>query len=147
LTKLLKGISIYLIGALGYGAIELLFRGHTHWTMLLAGGVCFCLLYKISSLPMRKWQKWVLGASAITTVEFVAGAIVNIWLKWSVWDYSGHALNLFGQICLLFTVLWFLLCIPAMELCVLLRSGLSRLRIFSQGPQDGSSQDGPRPAI
>ncbi|HHU05678.1 MAG TPA: hypothetical protein GXZ65_04255 [Clostridiales bacterium] len=147
MTKLLRGISIYAIGALGYGVIELLFRGYTHWSMLLAGGVCFCLMYKISDMPVPKWQKWVLGASVITTVEFVAGAIVNIWLKWRVWDYSGHIFNLFGQICLLFTFLWFLLCIPAMELCRILRSYLNRIKILSPAPQDGSSQDDPRPAI
>jgi len=147
LPKLLKGLTVYTLGGSVYGAIELLFRGFTHWSMLLAGGACFCFMYKISSMPIRKWQKWVLGAAAITTVEFVAGAIVNIWLHWGVWDYSKHSLNLCGQVCLLFTLLWFLLCIPAMELCEVLRRFFSRVRLFSRARQDGSSPDGPRPAI
>ncbi|NLL45437.1 MAG: hypothetical protein GX250_01335 [Clostridiales bacterium] len=147
LPRLLRGLTVYAIGGSTYGAIELLFRGFTHWSMLLAGGVCFCLMYKISGMPIKRWRKWLLGAVVITTVEFVAGAIVNIWLRWGVWDYSGHPLNLFGQVCLLFTLLWFLLCIPAMELCGALRRFFSRTRLFSQELQDGSSLDGPRPAI
>lgn len=147
MTKLLRGMSVYVIGSLGYGLIETFFRGYTHWSMLVAGGVCFCLMYKISEMPIRKWQKWVLGASVITTVEFIAGAVVNIWLDWNVWDYSRHAFNLFGQICPFFTFLWFLLSIPVMELCRILRGYFNRVRLLSPAPQDGSSQDGPRPAI
>jgi len=147
LPKLLKRLTVFAIGGLVYGAIELLFRGFTHWSMLLAGGTCFCLMYKISGMPIRKWQKWVLGAAAITTVEFVVGAVVNIWLKWNVWSYSLHPFNLLGQVCLLFTCMWFLMCIPAMELCGVLRRFFNRVRLFQREPQDGSSPDGPRPAI
>ena len=32
------------IGALGYGLIEILWRGYTHYSMLTAGGICFCFL-------------------------------------------------------------------------------------------------------
>ena len=29
------------VGGISYGLLELLWRGRTHWTMLLLGGVCF----------------------------------------------------------------------------------------------------------
>ena len=38
-------------------------------------------------------------------------------LGWNVWDYSSMPLNLYGQICLPFSGLWFLLCIPAFGIC------------------------------
>ena len=38
---------IFLIGGLGYGLLEILWRGRTHWSMLLTGGVCFIALYKL----------------------------------------------------------------------------------------------------
>jgi uncharacterized membrane protein len=46
---------------------------------------------------------------------------------WRVWDYSGLPLNLLGQICLLYTIIWFTLCIPAYLLC-----GFVRRRMFGR---------------
>ena len=34
-------IVLFSIGAMGYGLIEILWRGYTHWSMLTAGGICF----------------------------------------------------------------------------------------------------------
>ena len=41
-------IALFCFGALGYGAIEVTFRGHTHWTMLVAGGLCLLLLEQVN---------------------------------------------------------------------------------------------------
>ncbi|NCC69402.1 MAG: hypothetical protein EOM14_14665, partial [Clostridia bacterium] len=105
-----------------YGAIELLWRGRTHWTMLIAGGISFSVMYLIAT--RSNWtlpQKWICSAAVITTLEFVIGSIVNIRLGWNVWDYSGRPFNLYGQICLLYSVLWFLLAIPGTALCKLIK--------------------------
>ena len=89
--------------------------------MLIAGAVCFSLLYAMSNyMNEPRPHLWIMGAAVITAVEFVCGAIVNVRLGWNVWDYSAHFANLYGQICLLFTFFWFLLSIPAVELCKLL---------------------------
>ena len=40
-------IAVYVTGGLLYGLIELLWRGWTHWSMLLCGGACFALMYHI----------------------------------------------------------------------------------------------------
>jgi uncharacterized membrane protein len=109
-----KYILIFLIGALGYGLLETIFRGFTHWTMLITGGIVFTVLYHIYSKNENAplWQKAIVGAFIITMIEFAVGCIVNLWLGWNVWDYSGFAYNVLGQICLAFTALWFFLCIP-----------------------------------
>ena len=61
--------------------------------------------------------KCVVGALLITTVEFVVGCVVNKIMGLRVWDYSDRALNIMGQICPLFTVMWFIICIPAFLIC------------------------------
>lgn len=47
----------------------------------------------------------------------LVGVADNLILHWNVWDYTDMPLNLYGQICLPFTILWFFLCIPALWLC------------------------------
>lgn len=114
-TKLFrKYIMIYIIGAIGYGLLETLFRGFTHWTMLVTGGFVFVILYYVNSKNENApiWQKALVGALIITMIELAVGCVVNLWLGWNVWDYSGYAYNFLGQICLSFTALWFFLCIP-----------------------------------
>ena len=104
---------IFICGAIGYGSIEMLWRGHTHWTMLLLGGVCLYLIYLISTRMKEKlWQKLLMCAAAISALEFAVGCIVNLRLGWAVWDYSDMPYNLFGQICPAFSLMWLLLSIP-----------------------------------
>lgn len=104
-------ILIFLTGALGYGSLEILFRGYTHWTMMLTGGACLLTL----SILNREYKQTPLllkaagGAIIITIYEFAVGLIVNLWYGWHVWDYSLLPGNILGQICPLFTMLWFFL--------------------------------------
>lgn len=107
----------FIIGGAVYGLIELLYRKHTHWTMIISGGICFCFLYLIST--KTNWNLLVqclVGAVFITIIEFIVGCVVNLWLKWNVWDYSKNRYNILGQICPVFTGYWFLLCFPAILL-------------------------------
>ena len=105
---------VFLIGAAGYVLLELLWRGHSHWTMAFTGGLCFFLVYlinkKLSSKHLFRRCFW--GALTISVVEFAVGMIVNVWLGWRVWDYSNLQPNFLGQISLMYCGLWFLLCIP-----------------------------------
>lgn len=89
--------------------IELLYRGRSHWTMFLLGGLCF--LYAGEQNEHTDWNcplvlQSVRVALVITLLEFLCGLIVNIWLGWNVWDYSNMPFNLLGQICLPFSLLW-----------------------------------------
>lgn len=112
----------FTIGAAAYSLIEILWRGYTHWTMTITGGFCMVMLMFISTLSLARPLKWLLGAVSITAVEFAVGCIVNLRLGWAVWDYSDLPLNLFGQVSLLFTLVWFLLSIPAVFICEKLSS-------------------------
>lgn len=109
---------IFVFGAINYMAIEILWRGHTHWTMAIAGGLCALFIYvlNIEFSQMGLLYKCFAGAIIITSVELITGIIVNLILKWNVWDYSGRAFNFLGQICPLYFFLWFLLCIPVFKL-------------------------------
>ena len=105
---------VYTIGAVGYVFVELFWRGRSHWTMAFTGGLCFVLVYAINARlrTAKLWQKCVLGALVITFIELAVGCLVNRLLRMGVWDYSRMPLNLLGQICPQYTMLWTLLCIP-----------------------------------
>ena len=113
------------LGAFSYALIEILWRGHTHWSMMIAGGLCFLSFAKIAeSCKRRLLFKCLLGSIAVTVIEFVFGLVFNIILKKSVWDYSDKPFNLFGQVCLLFSVLWGLLGIIGIPLAGRIRRTL-----------------------
>lgn len=129
MRKALKENSIvFSFGAFGYSLLEVIWRGYTHWTMAVTGGLCFLLIYK-ADFKLRKKSillKCLTGAITITALELAAGIIVNVALKWNVWDYSSLPLNLFGQVCLIYSLMWFVLCIPLCPLCRFLRKRLAR---------------------
>ncbi len=99
------------IGALGYGLIEILWRGYTHFSMLLAGGICFVTFAKIGEKfkTSSAFAKACLGSAFVTAIELVFGIFFNIILKRNVWDYSKMPFNFKGQICLLYSLFWVLL--------------------------------------
>ncbi len=67
-----------------------------------------CIAQEMKRLPMS--AKCLMGALIITAVELLFGYIFNLKYGMNVWDYSNMPLNFLGQICLPFSVLWFLLC-------------------------------------
>lgn len=98
----------FALGAVGYAAIEVIWRGYTHWSMMIAGGVCF-IIFSLVAERMRDKNiliKAVVCALGVTGVEFLFGVVFNLWLKMGVWDYSAMPFNILGQICPLFTILW-----------------------------------------
>ncbi len=105
-------------GGAAYGLIEILWRGRTHWSMLLTGGFCFALLHRLYQrhLSLRLFKRCLLGSLVITSCEFVCGMLVNRRLKLGVWDYSNRRFNIKGQICPLYSALWALLCLPVSAL-------------------------------
>lgn len=117
-----KNALLFAAGGSIYPALEILCRGHTDVSMSIAGGVCLCLIDRICNHSLRGQclaVKCCVGSGIITSVEFVAGLIVNVALKQNVWDYSDLPLNIMGQVCLPFSILWFLITIPALALCKL----------------------------
>ena len=114
---------VYAIGSIGYRFIEVLWRGRTHWTMGLVGGICFLLMYILDYTlkNVRLTVKALISAVSVTTVEFFSGLLINRVFGLAVWDYSAMRFNLLGQISLLYSVLWYFLCIPAHLLCRIVR--------------------------
>ncbi len=105
---------MFLFGAAGYGAIELLWRGRTHWTMLLAGGTCLLALRRLSRSRLPFWAQCLAGSGCITGVEFSVGLVCNRLLRWNVWSYAGCWGNVLGQVCPLYSALWLGLCVPVL---------------------------------
>ncbi len=104
-----KYITLLLAGGGLYVLLELVWRGRSHWTMFLLGGICFVALGLINEIipwDMPLLYQAVVGACIVTGLEFMTGCIVNIWLGWDVWDYSGLPGNILGQICPQFFLLW-----------------------------------------
>lgn len=119
MKTVLKHAVLALIGGCIYYAIEVAWRGHSHWTMAVLGGICFVLVGGINeffpwSMPLA--LQGVIGAAVITALEFVSGVVLNVWLGLGIWDYSAMPLNVLGQICLPFTLLWVPLSIVAVVL-------------------------------
>ena len=50
LPPMAKALIIFLFGGVGYGLIELLWRGRTHPSMVLTGGFCFAIICGINFL-------------------------------------------------------------------------------------------------
>ena len=104
-----KYLILFEVGGLLYILIELSWRGRSHWTMFLLGGVCFVclgLINEVLSWETPLCQQMIAGACIITVLEFLTGCIVNLWMGWDVWDYSGMPGNILGQICPQYFLLW-----------------------------------------
>lgn len=131
LFELFEYSSVFMTGGVLYGAIEIGFRGHTHWTMLVTGGLCLSGFHYICKLLKNKniLVKCLAGCVLITFLEFIAGCIVNLIFRLNVWDYSSQPLNLLGQICPLFSLFWFLLCIPAALLCKFIEHRFAKQKV------------------
>ena len=78
---MLERTSLFLLGGGAYAALELAWRGTTHWTMFLTGGL-----------------------------ELAVGAVCRRVLHTAVWDYADEWGNLAGLVCPKYTAYWFLLC-------------------------------------
>ncbi|MDD4376940.1 MAG: hypothetical protein PHH48_02145 [Eubacteriales bacterium] len=102
----------FILGGLGYGSMEILFRGFTHWSMCITGGACILTFYFLYSYlnSISLISAAFLGATIITIYEFFVGIIVNLWFQWNVWDYSLLPGNVLGQICPQFFLIWVGLC-------------------------------------
>ena len=102
------------MGGFLYVLIEILWRGHTHWTMGVVGGVAFVivgLINEILSWKIPLYLQGLIGSLIITSIEFISGCILNLWLKMNIWDYSSVCPNIMGQVCLQYSILWFVLSI------------------------------------
>lgn len=100
---------LFLLGGCIYYSFEILFRGFSHWTMFVLGGVCLCFIWLQGVLlnwtdPL--WTQIIRCIVFVTSLEFISGIVLNKWLHLNIWDYSELPYNLFGQICLQFMIIF-----------------------------------------
>ena len=111
--KIWKNCLLFYTGGTVYLSLELLYRGRSHGSMFLAGGLCFLLIGHMNRvepklpLPLRA----LVGALIVTTVELGTGMVFN--RQYQVWDYRDQPGNFMGQICPLFSALWIPLSLAA----------------------------------
>lgn len=111
-SKAMKIFTLFAVGALIYGMIEISVRGFTHITMGLLGGLSMVMIHLLNDERRRGMNYFLqlfIAASFITAIEFFAGEILNRRLHMNIWDYSDIPLNFDGQICLPFVFLWIIL--------------------------------------
>ena len=110
LKHIAKGFILFTIGGIIYISIELLWRGHSHISMFLLGGLAFVLLGAINEFfdwDMLFWLQCAIGTVIILALEFIFGCVLNLWLGLNIWDYSKMPFNILGQICLPFAFAWY----------------------------------------
>lgn len=118
-----KTSELLFLGSLGgslYYGIEVLYRGFSHWSMFLLGGICMIFIEKQgewSDWNDAFWRQVLRCVTFVACGEFITGILVNKWMKWNVWDYSDQRFQLFGQICLRFTLFFAILCMIAIKFC------------------------------
>lgn len=106
-------------GAILYSLIEYFYKGNTHFTMVILGGICAMFIYRINRVLYNEniIVKALMSAVVITILEFLSGIFLNIFLGLKIWDYSDRMFHILGQICPLFSMYWFLISIPAIIIC------------------------------
>ena len=117
-----KLLVTFAAGGVGYCALETLWRGRTHPSMALCGGTVLAVFTKMVRRGGSRLGLCLRGCALITGCELLCGLTFN--RDRQVWDYSRLPGNFRGQICPLFSALWFLLCIPLCRLCPLLERHL-----------------------
>lgn len=114
--KFLRECILFYIGGTAYMVLEFLWRGRSHGSMFLLGGLCFLLVgggvAKYSRLPLV--LRPVFGAVVITGLELATGFLVN--RDYGVWDYRNEFCQFQGQVCLAYSLLWIPVSLMAMFL-------------------------------
>ena len=120
--KLQRQISKYAFlvwfGGSTYVTLEVFWRARSHWTMFVLAAVVFIMIGLLNEI----WAKWnlliqtLVGTGIATVLEFISGLVVNVILRWDVWDYSNLPGNIMGQICPQFMILWALIVVVAIVL-------------------------------
>ena len=122
---------VFLVGAIGYPCIELLYRaGNTHWTMIILGGLALLIIMNVNWVfnHLNIIIRTTIATLLVTILEFVAGMVINKWLQMKVWDYSNSLFNIEGQICLKFSLYWYALCFAVIVVAELICYIVKRVR-------------------
>ncbi|MBE5955571.1 MAG: hypothetical protein E7253_03870 [Lachnospiraceae bacterium] len=120
----LEPLFFLFFGGITYYLIEILYRGRSHYSMFLCGGLsfyCISLFNRRYSSSLHLITRMILCTFIITSLELLFGTIFNLYLHKQVWDYSNQYFNYKGQICLTFSIFWFFLSLPVLFLEEIIR--------------------------
>ena len=125
---IVKEVLIVVIMGCVYTNIEMIFRGHTHPSMIIVGGLCGAFAGIINDITpkMKMYKQCILSAVFITLIEYISGYILNIKLELEIWNYTNLKYNLNGQISLLFSFIWIFLSYFAIKFDDMLKNDLCR---------------------
>lgn len=113
MKKLSEYLFLWALGGVLYYSFEMVFRGFSHWSMFLLGGLCLVFFAQQGiwtgwSAPLWKQVGW--SVIFVTACEFITGILVNKIMHWNVWDYTDQPFQVMGQICLPFMIIFSGLC-------------------------------------
>ena len=109
MKKLSEYLFLWAVGGCIYYGAEHLFRGFSHWTMFVLGGIClvfFAVQGRLVHWEDPLWRQVLRCLLFVISMEFITGIILNKWLRLEIWDYSRLPFQLFGQICLPFAIIF-----------------------------------------
>lgn len=131
MRRLLKILALMSSGALFYGGFEMIGRGYTHISMGILGGIALCIIHLLNDAQKNSLALLAVNSAVsaffITSCELLTGEILNRGLGMHIWDYNDLPFNFDGQICVLFSMLWFML-----SLVGILLDSLIRRKIFHE---------------
>ena len=91
--KLSEYLFLWTLGGCLYYFFEVFFRGFSHWSMFILGGICM-VFFTVQGQAVHwedaLWRQVLRCIIFVTAMEFITGIIVNKWLHMAVWDYSNH---------------------------------------------------------
>ena len=100
------------LGVAVYPWLEIFYRGYTHISMALAGGLAMAFFAFLGFFRLSRPSKMLLSCLFVLILELNIGLICNMLLGLSVWDYTALPFSFCGQICLFYAGLWLLLALP-----------------------------------
>lgn len=115
LRSKLVNMLLWFWGGTVYFFIEVIWKTATNhperisWIMLAVAILLSAVLERCGNYSEWEWPLWcqaILSTIVITVVEFITGMICNVWLGMCIWDYSHLPLNIYGQICPQYCLVW-----------------------------------------
>ena len=108
--SVLEHLLFAVIGGVMYMLIEIAWRGYTHWSMGILGGVCFVLVGLLNEIQQRPpiILQMAQGAVICTVLELLAGLVLSgsVWIFGTTpacpaisWGRCARSLCLHGRHC------------------------------------------------
>lgn len=119
LKNMVKYILLFTFSGYIYVCLELLFRGRSDITMMFCASICvipMIILNNYFTYEIDILFQLIISALFATIIEFIFGCIFNY--DYHIWDYRNMPFNLYGMICLPFSLLWMvigMIVIPLMD--------------------------------